>query len=445
MTSTSLHRGGARTERQAGAGRWRRLMRLRPRPTVRLRLALIYGSLFLIAGAALLGVNYVLVQRSLNARQRVVSFRLQIDGQTEISQSSVAVASALVAPALPAAGPSGAHGPGPASASTITVGGKPVTQVLQENEQSLVAATLHTLIIQSLIALAFMAAISLGLGWAMAGRVLRPVRMMTAAARRLSERNLHERIGLQGPADELKELADTFDALLERLDRSFDSQRRFVANASHELRTPLTIMRTEIDVTLANPQATPEELRSMAEVVRDAGERSERLIESLLILARSDRGLRSREAVDLSTLATRLIAQVRLEAQRLGLRIEPALAPAGTLGDSALLEHLVGNLVENALRYNQAHGWIAVATGAGDDGHAWLRVANSGPAVPPEAVGSLFEPFRRLGPARSGPNRGVGLGLSIVRSVAEAHGGTVCARAPGSGGLEVEVRLPQPI
>jgi len=440
MTSTPLDMPVRWSGRSVRGGARLTLRSLRPRPTLRLRLTLLYGGLFLITGAMLLGLNYALVRRSLNHRPALVTMHFE---RTFAGSAGVAIRlPALPAPNLAGAGSAPRSVPIPPEA--VTIGGKPVSQALKDNEQSLIETTLQTLMLQSLIALGVMAVVSLGLGWFVAGRALRPVQAMTVKARRLSERNLHERIGLEGPADELKELADTFDAMLARLDAAFDNQRRFVANVSHELRTPLSIMRTEIDVTLADPEASPEELRNMAEVVREASERSERLIESLLILARSDRGLQRREAVDLSVHAARIIAQAQLEARRLGLRIEPSLAPAAILGDSALLERLIGNLVENALHYNQEHGWIAVATGS-NDGHVWLRVANSGPAVPTGEVSLLFEPFRRLAAARTRSNRGTGLGLSIVRSVAEAHGGTVCARAPSGGGLEVEVRLPQSI
>jgi signal transduction histidine kinase len=292
------------------------------------------------------------------------------------------------------------------------------------------------------------ASASVGLGWVVAGRVLRPLQQITGTAKRLSERNLHERIGLQGPADELKELADTFDAMLERLDAAFDTQRRFVANASHELRTPLSIVRTEVDVTLADPDATAEELRLMGERVRDATDRSERLLEGLLTLARSERRLAKREPADLAEAAAEALAQNQAEIDRLGLRVSQVLGAAPLRGDRALVERMVANLVENAVRHNHQGGHLEVDTGrlgAGtrlaERAQVQVRVANSGPVLSDEQVPLLFEPFRRL-TERTGSERGSGLGLSIVRAVASAHGGHVEARPLPLGGLEVTVTLP---
>jgi hypothetical protein len=297
------------------------------------------------------------------------------------------------------------------------------------------------LLTQSGIALGLMALASVGLGWLVAGRVLRPLQAITATARRLEGSTLHERINLQGPEDELKELADTFDQMLARLDTAFETQRRFVANASHELRTPLAIARTEVDVALADPEASPAELRAMAERVREASERSERLIEGLLTLARSERRLRAGEPVDLSLAAAEALSVARPEAERLGLRVSSVLGGAPVAGDRALLERLVANLVENAVRHNLAGGWLEVDTGLAG-GRAVARVANGGRPIPPDQVAGLFEPFRRLGGDRTGSDRGAGLGLSIVRSVAAAHGGTAGARALPGGGLEVTVEVP---
>ena len=303
------------------------------------------------------------------------------------------------------------------------------------------AAALSQLLTQSGIALGLMALVSVGLGWLVAGRVLRPLQAITATARRLEGSTLHERINLQGPEDELKELADTFDQMLARLDTAFETQRRFVANASHELRTPLAIARTEVDVALADRESSPAELRAMAERVREATERSERLIEGLLTLARSERQLRAREPADLSLAAADALSVARPEAERLGLRVSSVLGGAPVAGDRALLERLVANLVENGVRHNVAGGWLEVDTGLAG-GRAVARVANGGRPIPPEQVAGLFEPFRRLGGDRTGSDRGAGHGLSIVRSVAAAHGGTASARAIPGGGLEVTVEVP---
>jgi signal transduction histidine kinase len=293
--------------------------------------------------------------------------------------------------------------------------------------------------------LARVALLSLGLGWLVAGRVLRPLQRITATAKRLSERTLHQRIALDGPDDELKELADTFDGLLARLDAAFDAQRRFAANASHELRTPLAISRTEVDVALADPATPNAELRAMAERVRDATGRSERLIEGLLTLAHSEQAPRVWEPADLADAAAGALEHTRRQDQdgAAGLRLASQLGPAPVAGDPALLERMVANLVENAVRHNQPPGWLEVATGT-SDGRAFVQVANGGQEIPTDQVESLFEPFRRLHGrvASASAVRGAGLGLSIVRSVARAHGGDAHAIALAGGGLQVTVRLP---
>ena len=289
------------------------------------------------------------------------------------------------------------------------------------------------------VALGAMTGLSVLLGWAMAGRVLRPLQRITATAKHVSQDNLDERIALEGPRDELKELADTFDGMLERLSGAFASQRRFVANASHELRTPLTVIRTELDVTLADPHATNADLRAMGETVRDATLATERLIQALLTLARSEGGVIRRDAVDLADCARTAVRQAGAEASARGLDMQATLDPAPVRGDRRLLERLVANLVENAVRHNVDGGTVEVRT-ASAAGHSTVEVRNDGPAVPPDAVASLLEPFQRLD--RGAPGDGVGLGLSIVRSVAEAHGGSVDLRARPSGGLVARVSLP---
>jgi len=289
------------------------------------------------------------------------------------------------------------------------------------------------------VALGAMTGLSVLLGWAMAGRVLRPLQRITATAKRVSQDNLDERIALEGPRDELKELADTFDGMLERLSGAFASQRRFVANASHELRTPLTVIRTELDVTLADPHATNADLRAMGETVRDATLATERLIQALLTLARSEGGVIRRDAVDLADCARTAVRQAGAEASARGLDMQATLDPAPVRGDRRLLERLVANLVENAVRHNVDGGTVEVRT-ASAAGRSTVEVRNDGPAVPPDAVASLLEPFQRLD--RGAPGDGVGLGLSIVRSVAEAHGGSVELRARPSGGLVARVSLP---
>ncbi len=281
-----------------------------------------------------------------------------------------------------------------------------------------------------------------GLGWYISGRLLRPVREITETARRASEQHLGERLALTGPRDELKELADTFDDMLERLDAAFATQRRFVANASHELRTPLTVMRTAIDVTLAKPSPTARQLTDMAVRVRRSIDKAESMIEALLTIAVSDQGKLSTEFTDLATWAEDAIDAAAPEIERLNLRVEAKLDPAETTGDPQLLERMIANLVGNAVRHNEPGGWIRLRTGSSDADVAYLEIANSGPFIPDDAVSSLFEPFRRM-EARTGVRDGVGLGLSIARSVATAHRATVTARSQPEGGLDISVVIPR--
>jgi signal transduction histidine kinase len=305
--------------------------------------------------------------------------------------------------------------------------------------------TLHTLQVESAVALGLMAVASLGLGWMIAGRALRPVHQITRTARRLSEETLHERIALDGPDDEIKELADTFDAMLARLDRAFASQRRFVANASHELRTPLATERVLIDEALANRQADPGELRAILEDLRANNTQTEALIDGLLLLARSEQGLESSTPTDLADIARRVVDRAQAEAVTAGVEIIADLAPAPANGDAALLARLVGNLVENGIRHNlTTAGWVHVSTDA-DGSRTRLRVTNSGRVLAPEHVPTFLEPFRRDGADRTGTAGGVGLGLSIVQSVADAHGGQLSVAARPDGGLDVTVLLPTPL
>ena len=296
-------------------------------------------------------------------------------------------------------------------------------------------ATLAHLLRYSLIALAAGTLLAVGAGWLVAGRALRPVHRITEAAREASEHNLSARVSLRGPRDELGELADTFDGMLDRLQASFESQGRFIANAGHELRTPLTVMRTALDVVLSRSTATAAELRLMGRDVLSAVNDAERRINTLLTLSRSEHGRITRQPVDLATLA-----EDAVDAAHLGrLRLHASLQSAMTSGDQVLLESLVTNLLDNAIRHNVGHGeiWIATST---VDGHAALDVANTGPAIADDAVPSLFEPFHRLEERTS--QAGFGLGLAIVASITTAHHGAITARARPGGGLAVTVTLP---
>ncbi len=307
-------------------------------------------------------------------------------------------------------------------------------------------AAASRLVVVSLILLAVLVAGSAAAGWYVAGRALRRLRDITNAARAAGENTLHERLNLPGPQDELKELGDTFDAMLARLDHAFAAQRRFVANASHELRTPLALTRTAIDVTLAKPHATPEQWRIMSEDVRAATIRAQALIDGLLVLARSESDLGDREQDDLADMAGEALDLVGGEVRRRGLRVSQDLAPAPVLGHVALLGRAVANLVENASHYNVDGGELRVATGVSwVDGRRQSRfsVANDGPTLAPETVPELFEPFHRGAHSRLSPT-GAGLGLSIVRAVVTAHGGTLRVLARPTGGLDVTLLLPTP-
>lgn len=376
------------------------------RTTLRLRLTLIFTGLVLAAGAALLALTYFLVERSLPDELPATLYLNR-----------------------------GFGAPVPVTLSPEA------REALQPQLQS---EALEQLLRGGLLALLVVGVASALSAYAVAGRVLRPLQQITATAQRLSTETLDARIALDGPADELKELADTFDAMLDRLTAAFGSQKRFVANASHELRTPLAVMRTEIDVTLADPDASREELRRMGVVVRDASRRANDLIEALLLLARTEaqagRRLAKQVPVDLAIGVPVSLSAVRAEVQRLQLAVSTDFTPAVVVGDPALLERLAGNLVENAVRYNVAHGRLLVRTGS-DGRYAYLVVANTGPELDPAEVPGLFEPFRRGGVERTG-TRGSGLGLSIVRAVVDAHAGTVRALALPGGGLEVTVLLP---
>jgi signal transduction histidine kinase len=382
-----------------------------PAPTIRLRLTVLYGLVFLITGAVLLTIGYALVRHNLGDHGN-----LRADLQK-----------------LGIPPPAGA----PFFGRLAFAPGSPEASVAAAVRAQLRSDALHRLVFEYVLALGVMTMVSVAAGWLLAGRALRPLRDITATARRVSGENLGERIDLVGPADELKELADTFDGMLGRLDAAFASQRHFVANASHELRTPLAIMRTEVDVALADPDANVRELRAMGEAVRETIDRCERLIESLLVLARSEAAAGREETVDLATLAADCITDLRAGAAEAEVDVRAQLAPAWTRGEPALLERMIANLVDNGIRHNERHGYLAVATGVDGDA-VQVTVRNGGAVIAPHDASTLTDPFRRLARAYGG----FGLGLSIVRSVAEAHGGKVAFQAPPSGGLEVRVSLP---
>jgi signal transduction histidine kinase len=410
----------------------RPLRRLWPRK-VRTRLTLIYATLFFAAGLVLLGLTYGLVASSLPA---------QLPSVPPLSKSEV---SELVQKCQQKnTGPIPKPGTGPTSKPKLA-GCKQVGQAYYANAASAWRAQrqreLSDMLAFSLVGLAVMTVASGGLGWFMSRRVLRPVRVITETARRASEQHLGERLAMTGARDELKELADTFDGMLERLDAAFATQRRFVANASHELRTPLTVMRTAVDVTLAKPSPTARQLTDMAVRVRRSIDQAESMVEALLTLAVSDQGKLSTEFTDLATWAEDAIDAAAPEIERLGLHVDTKLEAAETAGDPQLLERMIWNLVDNAVRHNQRGGWIKLRTGT-SDATVYLEISNSGPFISDDAVPSLFEPFRRL-EARTGVRDGVGLGLSIARSVVTAHRATVTARSQPAGGLDISVVIPR--
>ncbi|MEU5978226.1 HAMP domain-containing sensor histidine kinase [Streptomyces sp. NPDC047315] len=413
--------------------------------SARTRIALVFGAVFLVLGGALLTVVNLLSSAGTETEAAAIARRVRLVPAPLVSPTQEAFRSGDVYGA-PVVGPiPGLRG----SQSELTASywidaDRSTAYQLTDNVSD---AASQQMLYWSVAALLVTALCAVAVGWWTAGRVLRPVHAMTARARRLSERTLHERIGdANGPDDELKELGDTLDALLARLEKAFDGQRRFIANASHELRTPLATQRTAIQVGL-DPAASADELAATKQVLLESNRRSERLIEGLLMLARGERGLEDCEDVDLGAIAEEEAARydiraVRAAADRPRLSLRKGGGGASgprvrVRGDRLLLAQLVDNLVANAVAYNVPGGTVSVVVSGGV-----LTVENTGPTVPEEDVPALFEPFRRgEGRDRMGP--GAGLGLSIVRSIAEAHGGTVTARPGPSGGLSVTVRLPE--
>jgi signal transduction histidine kinase len=381
-----------------------------PRRSVRLRLTALYVTLFVFSGAAMLAISYWW-------------------------SSSVSVMPVIPAPSAPAS-----HQAPLAQAQARIHQLEYQVSALSDH---LRAAESHQQLAGSAIALAVMAVVSAALGWLIAGRILRPLRAITATTRQISEDDLHRRLAMPGPGDELKDLADTIDGLLGRLQAAFDAQRQFVANASHELRSPLTEERTVLEVALVDPGATAATLRSACEEVLASNQEQEQLIEALLTLARSQRGLDHREPFDLADVTARLVDARRQQAQAQELSINDTLTAAPTAGDPGLAERLVANLVDNALRYNNPGGQVEVITGT-RNGHAILRVANTGPVVPADQIQRLLQPFQRLSRDRTGAPGGSGLGLSIVDAIAKAHGATISARPGNEGGLDIEVTFTAP-
>ncbi|MFG2086871.1 sensor histidine kinase [Spirillospora sp. NPDC048824] len=386
-------------------------MRKVPR-TVRMRLTLLYGTLFTVSGAVLLAITFLLVQRNAVFKVRVPCF------------DKAAEDCAFRLPGTPLE-----------SADSVRAWREQQTQTQAQE-----------FLVQAGIALAIMLVVSLLLGWFVAGRVLRPLRTMTTTVQHISARNVHERLALTGPRDELKDLADTVDGLLGRLETALDAQKRFVANAAHELRTPLTLERALLEETLTERRPTLEAFRATFERILTISDQQGSLLESLLTLAISERGLDGRAPVDLAALTEQVLATRPEtpaggpEPPAGGPRLYPRIAPAATAGDPALVERLVANLVDNAIRYNVPGGSVDVATGT-RDGQAVVSVSNTGPVVPPEQVARLLEPFQRLDRSARGDGHH-GLGLSIAHAIAIAHGGTLSAVPRQDGGLVVQAAFP---
>ncbi|MDX3311434.1 sensor histidine kinase [Streptomyces sp. NPDC054884] len=384
------------------------------RPTIRIRLTLLYGGMFLIAGIVLLSIIYLLAAQALHEGGGGQSLQVRGVSLDVTSASCPAVNSAPEAE---------------------------INAVLKQCDAVQRQQALDDLLSRSLLALLGLAVIAFAFGYAMAGRVLSPLGRITRTARAVAGSDLSRRIELDGPDDELKELADTFDDMLERLQRAFTAQQRFVGNASHELRTPLAINRTLLEVHLSDPGAPPE-LQQLGKTLLATNERSEQLVEGLLLLARSDNQIVERKPVDLAEVAEQAIDQVHGEAAAKGVLIRGEQKPAVVQGNGVLLERIALNLVQNAVRYNVPEGgWVEVTTEI-QHGQAVLVVSNTGPVVPAYEIDNLFEPFRRLRTERTGSDKGVGLGLSIVRSVARAHGGHIAAQPREGGGLVMRVTLP---
>jgi signal transduction histidine kinase len=385
---------------------------------VRLRLTLLYGVLFLLSGAVLLTITYLLVGQSGS------NVALSTHDTSSSGEQSVSI---ILGETLPAD-------------ARLTDAERRIAEAVQQQAAEQHAETMHQLLVKSGVALAVMSVIAVVLGWLVAGRVLRPLRTMTGTIRLISARNVHERLAVTGPRDEVKSLADTVDGLLGRLESALESHKRFVANAAHELRTPLTLEHALLEETVLDTGATAAGFRAQFKELMVVSDQQARLLDSLLVLATSERGLDRWESVDLSGLTGDVLQAAEPKARHHDLAVDARVRPAHVTGDPALVARMVANLVDNALSYNVAGGRVEVATGT-EDGRAFLSVANTGPPVPPEAVNLLLSPFERLD--RTAADDGHhGLGLSLVDSIAAAHSAelTLCARP--AGGLGIRVLFP---
>ena len=440
-----------------------RARRLLPRRTARLRLTVLYGAAFLACGAAVLaGVAYLLygstgsngppsgqVKSSASAtfNSKVPSADVHQEGKYDVVPVSVPIADVHQACRYDTVQLS-MRGPANQDQKPPVLTAAQQAKVAAEEEKLLATAQVQVnydkqeILVLSAVALAVIAIAAAGIGWMISGRVLRPLSTITAAARRIAASSLHERLALEGPDDELKELADTLDNLLARLEASFDAQRRFAANASHELRTPLTRERTLLQVTRADPASTADTWEAVSRELLASNAEQERLIEALLTLASGEADASRREPLNLAVIASAALASDRSAIGRRGLHVSADIEPAILDGDPLLVQQLVTNLINNAVRHNVPGGDVRVAT-ATSAGQAVLSVTNSGPVIPPAEVDRLFQPFQRFGPRPARRDGGHGLGLSIVQAIATSHGATVAARARPGGGLAVDVTFPR--
>jgi len=389
-----------------------------PARTARLRLTLLYGGLFLACGAGLLTITYVLSEQAI--------------GQRDAVRAPASSAVPSLVPVHPVEPKPGSH-----AAASLAVTDRDVTRQLAAQR----ASDLHHLLVSSGIALALVAVLAILIGWYVAGRVLAPIRTITTTARRISASNLHERLALVDADEEFKQLGDTLDDLLARLEAAFEAQRHFVANASHELRTPIAWEQTLLQVALAEPKPTNAAMREACEKVLEASKQQQGLVEGLLTLATSERELDHHEPIDLADLVDAVLVTARAEADRHDIEITAAITPAPTNGHPALLERLITNLIDNAIRYNSPGGGVHVQTATTPSGHAHLVVSNTGPEIQPTDIQRLFEPFQRLKVERTNGRSGHGLGLSIVKAIAAAHHAQLTAQPRPDGGLKVEVRF----
>ena len=447
-----------------------------PRRTARIRLTALYGGLFALSGAVLVVVTYLLFERATAFTKPALpkipaTPSLQDLQNLPLPKAFAAVANdkSQVIHLQTLLGQPSVAGPLSSTNQPLGFSGPvaPLDSRLQQDQHQLAQAThhlaqavhqltqaasiqaaqratdSHDLLVNSAIALGIVAVLALLAGWLVAGRMLRPIRTITRTARRISSTNLHERLALDGPEDELKELGDTLDALFTRLESAFEAQRRFVANASHELRTPLTAERTLLQVALDDPNTTTADWRATATEVLDSSDEQARLIEALLTLASSESGLHGHETVDLATAVSASLVDLQPEIDTRGIHVEGVTSQALLDGDPLLVERLAANLLTNAVSHNVADGRVEVVTTT-EEGQAILTVTNTGPVIPPDELERLFQPFQRLDPRRTHYKDGHGLGLSIVRAIAAAHGATITAKPVTDGGVSIEVAFPRP-